>query len=800
MFKILAKIFGSSNDRTLISYKSKLPEIHKFYEQFKYFKENEFEVKTNEFRKRIKEGALLESLIPEAFALVQVASENTLGMKHYDVQLIGGMVLHEGKVAEMATGEGKTLVATLPAYLNALTGNSVHIVTVNDYLAQRDAQTMQPLFDLLAMKCDFITSAIPPHERTEKYNSDILYITNNEIGFDYLRDNMRDSSVELTLTKHGLNFAIIDEIDSILIDESRTPLIISGPVQQLQDIYHLARDTVHSFTEDDYEIEEKNNSVYITDVGYQRIDTFLQKSGIIEKNESVYETHDLQTQIRNNHIIHSINQALKAHKTLKENTDYIIRNKLVMIIDEFTGRIMDGRRYSDGLHQAIEAKHKVEIQHESQTLASITYQNYFRMYKKLSGMTGTASTEASEFHEIYSLSVVLIPTHKPLIREDGDDFVYRTEKEKLDAIVDVVKESHQKGQPVLLGTTSVGKSEQLSALLKQHKLPHNVLNAKHHEKEAEIIADAGKLKAITIATNMAGRGTDIILGGSVDKIIAKKIRYIQDESRKKEIANNVKEGHAIDAQKVKDVGGLFVLASERHESRRIDNQLRGRSGRQGDIGKTQFFLSLEDDLLRIFGGEKLNSILKTFGFKEGESIQHPWLNRIILKSQGKIEAQHFEVRKNLIKYDDIMNTQRQIVYQKRMELINHQVSIDSHILNTINKVSSQEYLVSQGDSPEIKSLVLNEEGDSLSVKLTNKYNKMYSEAEDKSKARHFSIAILDSLWKEHLYTVDGLRHNMHLRSYAQKDPLNEYKIEVFQTFEALLNNYHTFLLKELLSK
>ncbi len=800
MFKLLAKVFGSSNERILTNYKEKLPLIHKFYEEFKNFKEDDFETKTNEFRNRIKNGENLNSLLPEAFALVQAASEQTLGMKHYDVQLIGGMVLHDGKITEMSTGEGKTLVATLPSYLNALTDKPVHIVTPNDYLARRDGTSMQPLFDVLGMKCDFITSDTPHHDRTEKYDSDIIYITNNEIGFDYLRDNMRRSIHECTLTKHGLSFAIVDEIDSILIDESRTPLIISGPVEQSGDIYILARDIVRTFTEEDYEIEEKHKSVYITDIGYQKIDDFLQKVGVLSKDESLYSTQDFHIQIRNNHIIHGINQALKAAKTLKENVDYLIRNKEVMIIDEFTGRIMDGRRYSDGLHQAIEAKHGVPIQQESQTLASITYQNYFRMYEKLSGMTGTASTEAHEFHEIYNLSVVSIPTHKPLQRIDEDDVVYRTEDEKFNSIIDIVKEANAKGQPVLIGTASVGKSEKLSALFTKHKLEHNVLNAKQHEKEAEIIADAGKLGAITIATNMAGRGTDIILGGSLEKKISKKVRYIQDEEHKKDIIKKIKEEHELEANKVKAAGGLLVIGSERHESRRIDNQLRGRSGRQGDIGKTQFLLSLEDDLLRIFGGDKLKSMLKTFGFKEGESIQHPWLNRVILKSQGKIEAQHFEIRKNLIKYDDIMNTQRKIVYQKRMDLIDDKKTIESNIIATIKKVCSENYTESTQIKEKLEKLVENEIGETLEAKLITRYFREYKEEEYQEKARYFSISILDTLWKEHLYTVDTLKQSVHLRSYAQKDPLNEYKIEVFQAFEELLKNYSLFLLKELISE
>jgi preprotein translocase subunit SecA len=795
MFKLLSKVFGSSNERVLSKYKAKLPLIKSFYAKFKAFKDEDFEHKTNEFRKRFKDGETLNSLLPEAFALVQVASERVLGMKHYDVQLIGGMVLHEGMVAEMSTGEGKTLVATLPSYLNALTGKPVHVVTVNDYLVRRDATIMQPLFDILAMKCDFITSDVPHHERIAKYDSDIIYITNNEIGFDYLRDNMRSSMKECTLTKHGLAFAIVDEIDSILIDESRTPLIISGPVQQANDIYYLARDLVRTFTQEDFEHDEKQKSVYITDTGYQKIDTFLQKVGVISEDETVYSAHDFQIQIRNNHIMHGINQALKAEKTLKEGVDYILRNQDVLIIDEFTGRVMDGRRYSDGLHQAIEAKHNVPIQQESQTLASITYQNYFRMYEKLSGMTGTASTEAAEFHEIYNLSVVSIPTHKPLVRLDEDDFVYRTEEEKLMAIIEKVKEANDKGQPVLIGTTSVGKSETLSDLFKKHNLQHNVLNAKHHEKEAEIIADAGKLGAITIATNMAGRGTDIILGGSLEKKIHKKTRYIDDHDHTQKIIKAVKEEHSVDANKVKEAGGLFVIGSERHESRRIDNQLRGRSGRQGDVGKTQFFLSLEDDLLRIFGGDRLKSMLKTLGFKEGESIQHAWLNRVILKSQGKIEAQHFEVRKNLIKYDDIMNTQRKIVYAKRMELIDETRSIDEHIYGIIKQVSEENYSNIE-ILEDIKKSVQNANGERLYDKLLSAYNKIYGE-DLKEKVRYFSVTILDTLWKEHLYTVDNIRHSMHLRSYAQKDPLNEYKIEVFETFQAMLQNYHLFLLKEL---
>ena len=800
MFKILAKIFGSSNERALSKYTNLLPEIAKFYEEFKAFKEEDFEIQTNKFREMVKNGTKLDAILPQAFALVQAASEKVLGMKHFDVQLIGGMVLHEGKVAEMSTGEGKTLTAALPSYLNALTGNPVHVVTVNDYLVKRDGITMQPLFDLLGMKCDWITSEIDPHNRVEKYESDVLYITNNELGFDYLRDNMRRSKQECTLTKHGLSFAIVDEIDSILIDESRTPLIISGPVDQSGDIYILSKDVVRTFTEEDFEIEEKHKSVYITDTGYQKIDAFLQKVGILKPEESLYSGHDFHTQARNNHIIHGITQALKASKTMKDNVDYILRNGEILIVDEFTGRIMDGRRYSDGLHQAIEAKHGVEIQQETQTLASITYQNYFRMYEKLGGMTGTASTEAHEFDEIYNLSVVSIPTHKKLQRIDEGDKIYRTEDEKFQAILEAVKEAHLKGQPVLIGTASVGKSEKLAALFTKNNLTHNVLNAKNHEQEAQIIADAGKFGSITIATNMAGRGTDIILGGSLEKKIIKASRYIQDLDEKQKIIEQVREEHRHESEKVKNVGGLFVIGSERHESRRIDNQLRGRCGRQGDVGRSQFFLSLEDDLLRIFGGDKLKSILGTLGFKEGESIEHPWLNSVISRSQGKIESHHFEIRKNLIKYDDIMNTQRRIVYKKRMDLIDD----TKPIADIINAMFVS--FIEKSTKPSLANPVVDEIAESLKdydgtllEKLNAIWKVKYSTEETQYRARHTAIAILDSMWKEHLYNVDSLKGNMNLRSYAQKDPLSEYKIEVFEAFEQMTANYNAYLIKELIS-
>jgi preprotein translocase subunit SecA len=611
---------------------------------------------------------------------------------------------------------------------------------------------------------------------------------------------MRRSKQECTLTKHGLSFAIVDEIDSILIDESRTPLIISGPVEQSGDIYILSKDIVRTFTEEDFEIEEKHKSVYITDTGYQKIDAFLQKVGVLKLEESLYSGHDFHTQARNNHIMHGVTQALKASKTMKDNVDYILRNGEILIVDEFTGRIMDGRRYSDGLHQAIEAKHGVEIQQETQTLASITYQNYFRMYEKLSGMTGTASTEVHEFHEIYNLSVVSIPTHRNLQRIDEGDKIYRTEDEKFQAILELVKEIHTKGQPVLIGTASVGKSEKLSALFTKNKLEHNVLNAKNHEQEAQIIADAGKFGAITIATNMAGRGTDIILGGSLEKKIIKASRYIQDLDEKQKIVEKVREEHKHESEKVKNVGGLFVIGSERHESRRIDNQLRGRSGRQGDIGHSQFFLSLEDDLLRIFGGDKLKSLLGTFGFKEGESIEHPWLNSVISRSQSKIEAHHFEIRKNLIKYDDIMNTQRKIVYKKRMDLIDN-TKPTSDIINAIF-VS----FIEKSTKPSLANPVVDEITESLKDydgsllgKLQEMWKAKYLAEENKYRARHTAIAILDSMWKEHLYNVDSLKSNMHLRSYAQKDPLSEYKIEVFEAFEQMTANYNAYLIKELIS-
>lgn len=792
MFKLLARIFGSSNERIITKYLTLLPKIHQHYESFQNFDESNFEEQTNKFRNKIKSGEHLEGILPEAFALVQVASERTLGMKHYDVQLIGGMVLHDSKIAEMATGEGKTLVATLPSYLNALTGNPVHIVTVNDYLAQRDGIMMQPLFDLLGMKCEYIISTTPHHERSEKYNSDIIYITNNELGFDYLRDNMRHSDNDLTLMKHGLHYAIVDEIDSILIDESRTPLIISGPIEQSGDIYILSKDIVHQFKEGDFEMEERHKSIYITDTGYQSIDQFLQKVGILSKDESLYLARDLQTQIRNNHILHGVNQALKASKTLKENVDYMIRNNIVVIVDEFTGRIMEGRRYSDGLHQAIEAKHNLPVQQESQTLASITYQNYFRMYDKLSGMTGTAHTEAQEFHEIYNLSVVSIPTHKNMIREDMDDSVYRTEKEKFDAIIQMVKDAHAKGQPILVGTASVQQSDKLSQIFIANDLKHNVLSAKHHEKEAEIIADAGKFGAITVATNMAGRGTDIILGGSLERKIASKTHHIEDKTIKQEIIIKIQEDHIQEAQKVKDAGGLFVIGAERHESRRIDNQLRGRSGRQGDIGRSKFFLSLEDDLLRIFGGDKLKSMLKTFGFKEGESIEHPWLNRVISRSQKRIEDQNFEIRKNLIKYDDIMNKQRQIIYKKRMELLNQENPIITYITDVITKFISEINQYSQDEINSIQELL----GNTDITKDTLLSATVHSKNFNNERIRHVSIGLLDTLWKEHLYNTDSMKQSINLRSYAQKDPLNEYKIDVFKAFEKMLLNYQFYLVKD----
>jgi preprotein translocase subunit SecA len=812
-FNILSKIFGTRNERKLKFYKKQVEKINKLETEISELSDAEIIEKKQILKDRFEAGETLLDLLPESFAIVREVSKRTLKMRHFDVQLIGGMVLNDGMIAEMKTGEGKTLVATLTAYLNSIAGK-VHVVTANDYLAKRDATHLKPLYDALGVSSTFIISSTPVSERQVKYNHDVIYTTNNDLGFDYLRDNMRINYEEMSLITHELKFAIIDEIDSILIDEARTPLIISGEAEQNFTFYNEAFYIISKLEEGDYEIDEKQKSAYLTENGYTKIETELKKMGIIANDETLFGEGSYiesilkpEVYFRNGKIIHFINQALRAEKLFKKDVDYIVKDKKVLIIDEFTGRISEGRRFGNGLHGALEAKHKLPVEPETQTIASITYQNYFRMYKKLAGMTGTASTEAEEFREIYKLDVVSIPTNKKVIRVDEDDVIYKTENEKFNAIVEFVKDLQAKGQPVLIGTVSIHKSEILSNLFKKNNLKHNVLNAKFHEKEAEIIADAGRKGAITIATNMAGRGTDIMLGGNLEK----KLSHTTTQAEKERI---VKE-HEEEAEEVKKAGGLFILASERHESRRIDNQLRGRSGRQGDIGYSKFFLSLQDDLLRIFGGKMLESLLSKMGFKEGEAMHHTWLNSVIEKAQKKVEAHNFEIRKNLLKYDNMLNEQRQIIYSKRLTIVKTEGTVNEEMESIITEEleSIFEALTKTKDSDETdiniassiktmfnisEEIALEGDANTLKEKALLALNQIYAEKTLKeeffTRQKMILLKCLDYSWKEHLYGVDNIKSKISLRSYVQKDPLNEYKLELFKAFEEMFLNYRKLVI------
>ena len=649
--RTFSKIFKSSNQQELDRIQNITLAINSKEKEIKSFTESDFKEKTANFKKKAQNGSLkLNEIIPETFALVREAAKRTLGERHYDVQLSGGLILHNGKIAEMKTGEGKTLVSTLPAYLNSLTGKGVHIVTVNDYLALRDSAWMGKVFSYLGVSTGCITNSLDDHERKKNYACDITYATNNELGFDYLRDNMKYELNEMV--QRGHNFCIVDEVDSILIDESRTPLVISGKIEDKTTLYSTSNEFIKNLQKNDYELDEKNKNVILTDAGVDKIEKLALQKNIL-KNNNFYDPANLD-------LVHHTNQALKANLIFKKDTDYIISDGKVQIIDEFTGRVLGGRRFSDGLHQAIEAKENVEIQEENQTLASITYQNYFRLYKKLAGMTGTAMTESEEFYDIYKLNVVAIPTNKKMLRKDFNDQIFRTEKEKYNAITKKIIECNSRGQPVLVGTTSIEKSEKISDFLKNKGISHNVLNAKQHEKEAKIIAEAGKIRAVTIATNMAGRGTDIKLGGNKD--------FIEQVN-----ASKLNE-HKKEETEVKSLGGLCIIGTERHESRRIDNQLRGRSGRQGDPGSTIFFISLQDELMRIFGGDSIDGMLKKLGLKENESIDHPWINKAMERAQKKVETRNFDIRKTLIKFDDVMNDQRQVIFSQRLNILK-QISI-----------------------------------------------------------------------------------------------------------------------------
>ena len=800
------KLFGTVNERIVKAHAAQISAINDLERSLEALSDEELRAKTAEYRKRVADGETLEDLLIEAFAIAREAAKRTLGQRHYDVQLVGGIVLHQGKIAEMATGEGKTLVATLPVYLNALEGKGVHVITVNDYLAQRDAAWMGEIYQFLGLTVGCIVHGLDDKQRREQYGADVTYGTNNEFGFDYLRDNMK-FTLE-TMVQRPFNFAIVDEVDSILIDEARTPLIISGPSEDSSEMYQLVDRVIPELEEGDFEIDEKARAATLTDEGAERVEALLTKHNLLS-SPNLYD-------IENVSVVHHLNQAVRAHKMFERDTAYIVKDGRVVIIDEFTGRMMPGRRFSEGLHQALEAKENVQVQQENQTLASITFQNYFRMYPKLAGMTGTAATEAAELGDIYGLDVIQIPTNEPCIRDDRDDEVYRTADEKWHAIVELLRDCQTRGQPVLVGTTSIEKSELLAERLKKESVPHNVLNARYHEQEAHIIAQAGRAGALTIATNMAGRGTDIQLGGNVEFRIAGELGDEEDEVAKERATANLRAEVAAAREKVLAAGGLLVVGSERHEARRIDNQLRGRSGRQGDPGASLFFLSLEDDLMRIFGSERMDSMLSKLGLKDGEAIIHPWINKALEKAQQKVEARNYEIRKNLLKFDNVMNDQRSVVYEQRKDLMHiddvsetvadmrHEVVdsvVDDHIPEKaypeqwdldgmhdacrrllgvdlpIKEWASEEGIADE----EIRDRITKEADVHVAAKLSNYGADIWRLAE-----KSLLLQILDQSWKDHLLTLDHLRQGIGLRAYGQRDPLNEYKAESFEMFENML--------------
>jgi len=788
---IIGKFLKNSSEREIGQLKSIVEEINSWEAKIKDIPDENFPKKTQEFKSRINKGAKLDDLIPEAFAYVREASKRTLSERHFDVQLMGGIILHQGKIAEMKTGEGKTLVATLPAYLNSLLGKGVHIVTVNDYLAKRDSEWMGQIYKFLGLSVGCITNEMSDQERKKNYNCEVTYGTNNEFGFDYLRDNMKYNVEEMVQREHF--FCIVDEVDSILIDEARTPLVISGSTEDKSDQYFVSNKFVKQLNKEDYELDEKNKNVMLSEKGIDKIEKLSQTYGIL-KNNNFYDPQNIN-------LVHHINQALKANLLFSKDIDYIVIDNKVQLIDEFTGRVLEGRRFSDGLHQAIEAKEKVEIQSENQTLASITYQNYFRLYSILSGMTGTALTEAEEFLDIYKLPVVSVPTNQRMIRKDWNDQIFRTEKEKNRAIINKVIECNKKSQPVLIGTTSINKSEIYSKLLESKGIKHSVLNAKNHEKEANIIADAGKLNAVTCATNMAGRGTDVKLGGKI-----------------------INENNKNEKNKVKELGGLFVIGTERHESRRIDNQLRGRSGRQGDQGNSIFYISLEDDLMRIFGSESIDSIMKKFGLKEDESIDHPWINKALEGAQKRVEGRNYDIRKTLLKFDDVMNDQRKVIFEQRKEILkskNIDEIINSFLEDLTRKFLEEKKIYERENQidalktkikPAVGKSIKDEElGDIIKLKdedfeniikkrfneFRNKRIKNVKETVNMELERRIFLQTVDFLWRSHLQYLEHLRQVVGLRGYAQKDPLEEFKREAFKLFEGLLNkikvDFITFL-------
>ena len=798
---ILKKIFKTSNERKLVEIRPLVEKINSLETEIQKLSDQELKNKTQEFKKRIKNGENLNKILPEAFACVREASVRTTGQRHFDVQLLGGIILHQGNISEMKTGEGKTLVATLPAYLNSLTEKGVHVVTVNDYLAKRDSEWMSKIYNFLGVSVGCIINGIDDVSRKAQYECDITYGTNNEFGFDYLRDNMKYSIPEMVQRKHY--FCIVDEVDSILIDEARTPLIISGPTEDNSSQYFLCNKLVNQLSKEHYDTDEKDRSALLTEKGIDFIEDKLRKINLL-KGASFYDPQNLS-------IVHHINQSLRANMLFSKDKDYIIKDNQIYIIDEFTGRIMEGRRYSDGLHQAIEAKEGVQIQNENQTLASITFQNYFRLYEKLSGMTGTAMTEAEEFYEIYKLDVVELPTNRPMIRKDFNDKIFRTEKEKFNAIIKQIVEANEKKQPVLIGTTSIEKSERISKILKQESIKHNVLNAKFHEQEASIIAQAGRISAVTIATNMAGRGTDIQLGGNLD------LKIKEGGTNDKILVEKTKQEHEEEKAKVLASGGLFVVGTERHESRRIDNQLRGRTGRQGDMGASIFYLSLQDDLMRIFGSEKIDFMLQKLGLKEGESIDHPWINKALEKAQQRVEGRNFDIRKTLLQFDDVMNDQRKVIFEQRLGVIKNQ-----NIYNVVNDIFDEmiENLISEirnyRDSADInsKKLIKTKTERLSGTKIVdNDFDAWLSKSSSEQKEflkKHFNekrksrveisgdeinkdvekkifLQNLDYEWRNHLQYLEQLRQVIGLRGYGQKNPLDEYKRESFDLFKNLLS-------------
>lgn len=800
------RIFGTANDRFLKPYFKTVDTINALEPDFEKLSDAELLAKTEEFRGRLKDGESLDALLPEAFATVREAAKRTLEQRPFDVQLAGGIVLHNGNIAEMKTGEGKTLVATLPVYLNALTGRGVHLVTVNDYLAQRDADWMGQIYKFLGLSVGCIIHGLDDNERREAYAADVTYGTNNEFGFDYLRDNMKYEKSQMV--QRGHYFCIVDEVDSILVDEARTPLIISGPTEDNSELYVTLDAYIPRLEEEHYEIDEKSRSATLTEEGNEFLEQLLGAEGLLE-GESLYD-------IENVSIVHHVNQALKAHKLFQKDKDYIVKNKAVVIIDEFTGRMMEGRRYSEGLHQALEAKEGADIQPENQTLASVTFQNYFRLYEKLAGMTGTALTEAAEFDDIYKLNVIEMPTNVTILREDHHDEVYRTADEKYNAILEQVIDCQERGQPILVGTTSIEKSEYLADYLKKKKIDHKVLNARYHEQEAQIIGQAGRAGAVTIATNMAGRGTDIQLGGNLDMRIADETTEIENDRERQKLVEEITEDNRANKARAQEAGGLFVIGTERHESRRIDNQLRGRTGRQGDVGASKFYLSLEDDLMRIFGSERMDSMLQRLGLEDGEAIVHPWINKALEKAQQKVEARNYDIRKNLLQYDDVMNDQRKAIFEQRIEMmeaddLNDVIKDMRHdtVENIVDRHIPEKAYAEQWDVEGLHEGVIETFGLDLPVKdwaaeegiADEEIKARLIDAADRKMAekavrigpdlmrdieKRMLLEILDHEWRDHLVHLDHLRQAVGLRSYAQRNPLNEYKTESFELFENLL--------------